>query len=100
MIWWSRIVRFTLYPNDDVLPFNQVQRCVVESCGSIGRHKTPKLNRLLIGVYGEGILRIDDVEIALQPNVVQAISNEQSVEIINASPDTELSFWIIQAHSR
>jgi len=91
------IVQFTLYPNHGVPPFTQVQLCVVQSQGSIGRHCTPKLNRLFIGILGEGILRVDDVDVLFSANVVQSISHTQTVEILNKSTEAELSFWIIQA---
>ena len=91
------IVQFTLYPNDVVPPFTQVQLCVIQSRGSIGRHCTPKLNRLFIGILGEGILRVDDIDILFSANVVQSVSHTQTIEVLNKSTDTEISFWIIQA---
>ena len=93
------LVQFTLYPSDDVPPFTQVQRCVIQASGSIGRHCTPKLNRLLIGIMGGGILKVNDSEVLLEPNVVQAISSEQSVAFINTSDEIGLSFWIIQVET-
>lgn len=91
------IVQFTLYPNDGVPPFTQVQLCVIQSQGSIGRHCTPKLNRLFIGILGGGILRVDGVDVLFSANVVQSVSHTQTVEILNNSTEKKLSFWIIQA---
>jgi mannose-6-phosphate isomerase-like protein (cupin superfamily) len=78
-------------------PFGAVLACELEGGGSVGAHVQRDFAEVLIVVEGEGVARVGDAPVVMQPGAVVELPLGQTLALENASAERPLRYLIVKA---
>jgi quercetin dioxygenase-like cupin family protein len=78
-------------------PFTAVLFCELDPAGSVGRHQQEEFPEIVVGIEGDGEVRVDDRELSLCRGEVVHLPLGSVLSIANRSAELPLRYLIIKA---
>jgi quercetin dioxygenase-like cupin family protein len=81
-------------------PFTAVVTCELAPGGAVGRHVQQEFPELVLGIAGDGELRVDGVPHRLGPHSAVHLPLGATLEIANRSESEPLRYLIVKARAQ